>query len=58
MAAMDYDKDFARICAWLQSRGYTAHTFNAYEGAKGKAWAELRWKQTRRLIRRFSLGRN
>jgi len=47
------DEDFAKICAWLKERGCTAHTFNAYIGAKGKGWTELREKSSGRLIQRF-----
>ena len=50
---MSYDKEFAKICTWLKSRGYTAHTFNSYKGAKGKSYTELQDKHTNRFVRRI-----
>ena len=50
---MPYDKDFAKICAWLQERGYAAYTFNSYIGAKGPGWTEIRDKSADRFVRRM-----
>jgi len=53
LRVMPIDKAFAAICGWLKRHGYTAHTFNAYRGARGPSWTELRDKATDRFIRRL-----